>query len=735
MIIKVNDEYVDFYDAIQIEKQSRLFESIDFAMGDFSYRFNIPFSSKNNRILTYPNPDVTSKKIYKNINCELQDIDGMTLYTGFLRVERPDYENKVFICSFFSGNNNWIGELSGLITNQPGTIEQIRSDIDLSEFDTTVERLNIQNSWTKTDGVLFPFFDTGNLITRSHGKTVIEDWSPCMFVKTLFNKIMQSHSIKVEGELMNDWLFNNIIFAANTHDQNEIDDRTCSVAKDFNDLIHYDTQFIGPGDTDKLQFDDDSFYPYFNSPLNNFDLPNNQYVVDTLCRLRIELRVRLGAATPVDFNFRKNGSVFFTKNIPAIDGIADQTVICFVSCAEGDIIDFTIHSTDPHFDIFVAGANAKIGPIFMYSVKGKNIAPKWTQQQFVKNVLSLFNVVTDFDPYSKTLTINFFDRVKDKPAVELPDEISIASSDYIEFISSYGKSNYFGYQSGSDEDVKKYNVTQFIKYGQGGINVKNDFLQPSIDYLTSDFTSPISYINKQFGSASLERTNIFEFDESDQLTITSVADNGSGTARFSVDLDLLTVGDLVKIEMNLEIQYNGQWVVSNIGTGYFEVSDIRFQQDDTGKATLQITKTTGNDNVYLFVNTGARVFSDFSASQFLYIQNFAFTTPGYCYFNLLNINKPINTIFKQGLSFGSISNNLSYQKSILDTYWTGFSNILNDPAKIYVNAYLPKLKFLQLSPLNPVFIRTVKTNNLYYMNRTTGYEGSTKQCILELIKL
>lgn len=241
---------------------------------------------------------------------------------------------------------------------------------------------------------------------------------------------------------------------------------------------------------------------------------------------------------------------------------------------------------------------------------------------------------------------------------------------------------------------------------------------------------------------SLERTNIFELEDADNVSITSITNNGSGVARFNVDLDILSVGNLVRIEADNIPEYSGEWVVDHIGTGYFEVSDILFNKTDTGKATLQITKTTSNDSVYVFLDAGARNYIDISTFSLLYIANFAFTQPGYCYFSLININKPVNALFGQSLSFGvneensdRESINQQYQRSLLDTYWQSFKRILNDPAKMYMKGYLSKKAFKDITPLNPVFIETEESSNQYYVNRITGYKNSYSECTMELIKL
>jgi len=108
----------------------------------------------------------------------------------------------------------------------------------------------------------------------------------------------------------------------------------------------------------------------------------------------------------------------------------------------------------------------------------------------------------------------------------------------------------------------------------------------------------------------------------------------------------------------------------------------------------------------------------------------------YCdYFNLLKTGAPIEDTQKQGLSFGQVTNPSSFQRNIIQTYWNQFSLIANDPEKLFLKIEIPKHTFLGLTPLRPIRVRTLETDNLYYLNRVSGYKNSYTPCTLELIKL
>jgi hypothetical protein len=107
MNIKVDNQYLDFDDDIEIERQVKLFESVSDTSGDFSYSFTLQATKRNRAIFELYSIDQADKIIYQIIPATI-DSNGTQVYFGFIRVERDrDLE---IDCSFFSGNNNWFND-------------------------------------------------------------------------------------------------------------------------------------------------------------------------------------------------------------------------------------------------------------------------------------------------------------------------------------------------------------------------------------------------------------------------------------------------------------------------------------------------------------------------------------------------------------------------------------------------------------------------------------------------
>jgi hypothetical protein len=713
MMIKVSNDFLDFAPDVEMERQIKLFEDISTTDGDFSYSFEIPKTIKNTRLLQNPFPDNINKPVYQQIPALLLGDSGAELYDGYIRVERV---TNVYHCSFFAGNNNWFSMITGLL-----------SDLDLSAYDIEQTRENIVYSWTRTEGIVFPLLDHGALLRRSFPQVKIEDLIGGFYIKTIFNKVFAEAGIKIQGELLNDWRFNNTICLRNSKSQEEIDARSA--------YIHTtSTPRTFSTETDVL-WENDSTFPYFDGSKNNFNLATNTYTADMRMVLRVEAETQ---SQPHAFEYVEeiyiyvNGSLYATNRSPQGNAIASINEL--VTLEQGDQVKIRTWygGINPATYNLIEGT-VKFTPIFLYKTFGKSAVPNWTKQDFISNILRLFNVIANYDEGNSTLTLNLFETIKSKTPVDLSPYISEVEVDYSDFISSYGQRTKLSYSEVDFEELKEYNVAQYFKYGQGVINVSNDFIESDADAIESDFANPIAYLNGVF-SMSMEKTNLLSVDEGDNTEVTSVTDN-SGTARLNITDDLFLVGDLVRIEESTNSDYNGEWIVSAVSAGWVELQGVSFDTDATATIT-KLDYTYGNsDDVFLFINIHNYSLANFSGVEAIYLEDTTESNWGVGYFDLIYTNKQINFDFIYSLSFGGIDDPLHYQVTMIDSYFRLFSQVLNDPVKLLCTCHIPYALFVQLDFLSPITIRTIETTNEYYLNRISGYKESYLPCTLELIKI
>lgn len=711
MMIKVSGGFLDFDGDVDVERQVKLFENIDETWGDFSYSFELEKTSNNMRLLGYPMPDNISKQTYQRIEASLLNSSGETLYSGYLRIERVA---RIVQASFFSGNNNWMGLLSGAMI-----------DMDLSKYDQVMTEANIVSRMDADSGVVFPLVDTGTLVTRSHPSLKIEDFAGAFYLHTLFKEVFYQSGLKVNGELLDDTLFNQIIIVSNTRSKVEFDRNSVYVAANSGQTISGATLVD------------------YNLTTNPYFVGDNiTFVGDSQFYANVDMIVDIQAS------YQTNEAVWATLSIgpsvipPTLDfkvGDSNTLEAKNVKILSGQRVALSLNNLFGSSKTLIS-STFKITPKFIYKAFGASTVPNWTKLQFVSNILSAFNVISDFDASTRTVTLNLFNNIKSKSPIDISEYLEIGEIDYSTFISDYGKRSTLSYSDSDDEDLRLYNIATFNKYGSGIINVDNDFIQDSSEIVSLDFSSPIGYVNPTV-SMSMEKMGYLEHEDGVQMDITSVTDSG-GTPNFNVDEtdedveNIFNANDLVRIETNV-VAYNGDYVIESVSTlGYVVIRGLTFDANATGTITKLDPKLTTNDSVYMLVNTREKQVSYLSNRiSSIWIEGTEYTDLTLGFFNLINIGASVNLDFRQGLSFGEIEDPLFYQRTLKDRYWGIVERILNDPAKAIALAHLPSHVFKLVSPFRPVLVRTMETTNMYYVNRITGYRESYLPCTMELIKL
>lgn len=724
MMLKVSNEYLDFNESIEVEKQIKLFEDISTTDGDFSYAFEIPKTLNNTRILQNPLPDNINKLVYQQIPAQLLSEGGAELYDGYLRIERV---TEVYRCSFFAGNNNWFARVTGLM-----------SELNLSQYDIDNNEINIINSWSQEEGLVFPLVDHGGLITRSYYQLKIEDFVGSFYVKTLINAIFSEAGIKIQGELLEDWRYQHLICSSNAKDDTLINDRTSYVEKNAAQVLPNNSEV-------KVTWDNDSIYPFSDGEANNFDLANSQYEPDLKMVVNVDLTLVVQSTSffAVAIVFLKvNGVTIRDKGVGFGEGRGEVPVSMNVSIPlnPGDVLElFIIQTNDDGDAAQILRGTIKITPTYIYRTTGSAAVPNWTKQQFVSNVLRIFNVLPSYNEGDETLTLNLFENIKSKPPIDLSEYISETEVDYSEFISDYGQRSRLSYKQVEFEELKNYNQGKFFKYGQGVIDVNNDFLSPDEDILESDFANPVVYLNPVF-DASLEKTNLIELEEGESFEFSDVANDGYGDAAFNIgSSDPFLIGDLVRVSDSTNEVYNGDWVVKSVDGVHVIFNGLPFDTAASGNLVKLSYKYSSSEDVFLFLNIPNYPVSNFSSAPIVFDSGTFYpielTNVAIAYFDLINTGRQINRDFIYSLSFGGIDDPLHYQVTMIDSYFRLFTRVLNDPVKLFSVAHLPYAVFHGIDFLSPITVKTIETTNQYYLNRISGYQESYLPCQLNLIKL
>ncbi len=717
MMLKANGEYLEFSSDLEIEHQSKVFETFSETLGDFSYAFDLPDTANNRRILQIESLNQTNKIVYTSIDAEVQNDSGVALYTGMLRVEAV---NVVIRCSFFSGNNNWIALLTGNLL-----------DIDWSFLDVEKTSTTVTDTWNDSnEGVKFPIIDKGGLEnrlgqafandTRNLNQNIF-DFHPFYFVHQILKKVLTNVGLKISGELLEDTLYRNLIITSNRGDtrSERVDSRTSDVGRNTSQSL--------PTSRTKLELT--SSDPFSDGDSELWDNSLFRYVADVAMTIKIVNDLKTSVDQVYTYEIEVNGSVERTLSFTE-----DNTTTTTLDLSAGDYVDFYVTSITTTSNL-LTGSSIRIYPLYFEYFYASDYIPSLDKSDFVKNVFNMFNVVVDYNPFTKTLDTTLFKNIKSNQEIDISNYVSSIEVDYYEFIESYGKINNFKYSIPEITEIEDYNKANDKEYGAGTIELDNKYLQGSADIIELEFSPPFTYYNNNLTTpigklsfADYSRINDTEF------SITSVTDN-SGIARFNVPGAMpigMLVGRIVEIFNSSNSAYDGTGVLSAVTGTYFELVNVAFIDTATASFNLVTSEITESDSAIIMVNSFLSV-SEFSGFDTVYVGSDPFTEVPYAWFDKPE-TRLISDNMVNSLSFDPVNQLNSYQTGLIDNYYSDLKSILSDPVKVYANCNLPENIFKQISFTRPIRLRFKDFDCKFYGNKISGFKNSYENCVFELIK-
>lgn len=725
MMLKTSDnEYIEVPD-VEMERQAKLFDSVADTAGDFSYTFEFDNNSENRRKLNIVSPvDGFDKSIYRINDVKLCDNTGSVVYTGYLQLQTL---GDTFEASFFSGNNNWFAMMSGDIV-----------DLDMSEFELEITQTNIEDSWDNTEGIIFPWINTGAMNNRSSTFIKIDDFQPFIYVKNVVEKCFTQSGLKLAGGILSDWRYDHLITSTNTESlSNKINERIVKVSKEVDQAL--------TGSFAAIQFEiEDSV-----GDLGLWDNTTYRYTADVRMQVSatVQFNFSLAGAGAINFRMVKNGVAVdstdwyvasagsvtdFPSAVINLPKISSNKIILEV----GDYIEFQAKETGSGT---ITSGSLTITPIRLLRAYPTWILPDISQVDFVTNVFKLFNTVIDFDPFTKTVTVDLFKNVVRHDEIDLslyvdPNTVKI---DYQEIISDYAKINSINYDDSDTSLIKKYNSGRSYKYGSGQIDSGNEFVQNYQEIFKSIFVATAESINNPFGFSMPEiEFNELEFGQEYTANVTLSA----GDAKFTVTEDFFPVAlEIIEVFSSSDSTYIGQWMIGNaISDTEFVLADLDYLSNASviiRRASI-VSKNTGEQVLLLAVPNIAlgSLTPNNLDDQTLFEASVITDNIAYAYFYKPQINATIDA-YELSLSFGDNDIPLAYQRTMIDDYWQDFAGILQDPVKVFVDANLPKPVFDSITFKNPLRVKTDKFNTRFFPNRLTGYKDSIQPMTAELIKL
>lgn len=716
MIIKVGDEYLDFDGDVIVERQIMNIETLN-NVGDYSYSFTVQPTGHNKQVLGVESINESNKLIFVHRPAQLQTKDGLTIHYGYILIT-----NTFGIeCSFLSGNNNFFSLINGNV-----------NDVDLSHLDVLLSETSVTNSWASTSGVVFPIVDRGGLSTRKdpflkvrtfRGEVQYNDFQPFLYVKEALNGILKMAGLKMDGDLLKNGDYNNLITTNNSdkYYKKKFKDNNINIGKTI-------SQTISDAGFTKLTFDDLSSTQYYNSPNLNYDTVNNRWTVDFDSLIRLTLSFQTSDITKeINFETRRNGvdiqDNFLSGNVVGFT-VADEFSANQEHAASGDYYEIwaKVDASTPG-SVNILGGTWKAEILSTSYIFAQALLPFQNSREFIKDIFKLFNVVCTYDYFTKTITTKLFKNIKTSEEQDLSIYVTgdISENGY-EIVSDYAKINLLSYQSDTTDEIEQYNDANLIPYGSGNMAIGNDFIKESNELFSVNYVAPFSQLYPYYGLQLLKLAFI-EYVPDELIPITSVANSGG----------LASLNSLYTLRNN-----------TYRGTAVGDLYDLEYTNKNSESQILafHIPNFTLPIPIRLTPTGGVGDHTPYRASNFTIpsyngdwertsVPGTDITDASLAVFAKFTDGTDIDN-YPMGLSFGEIEGKDS--QTLIDTYYRVTSDLLNDPVKVIVEMIMPENIYRNIDFLRPVRLMTEKYNSLFYINRDTGYINSSTKFTIELIK-
>jgi len=235
----------------------------------------------------------------------------------------------------------------------------------------------------------------------------------------------------------------------------------------------------------------DDTTPFYNSDL--YSQATGQYTADGDYTIELDASVNITAAAcfPVTVQIRKNAGMLVQQ---VLGGAGTATLNVTDQATDADVYDVYVLSGG-------VGCPATVGVASFMSfiveqllnsgdeIVMSNTLAEMKQTDLIKYITVSFGIIPTYDEYSQTVSFNMFKSLKQNPAEDwsekyIPKDYEL---DFFEFIGSYSRLNYLRYAEAEETGLTDYRSQNGQGYGDGTIDVNNDFVTGISDMYDTEF--------------------------------------------------------------------------------------------------------------------------------------------------------------------------------------------------------------------------------------------------------
>lgn len=497
MRLKVGDVILDqFKDTIIAQNyEVNSFGDVTTRNGGFTNDFIIPLTSNNEQALGFPSDlNISTREPYEKINAQLID-GGAVIAIGYLRYKLVT--GKTIKCSFFSTNTEWFNLIK----------DKKMGEINLSAFDHIWDYSTISTaiSQDKTGGFVYPIVDYGFFKGETLSTTQLipsNQLFPGIFIHTLVTQIFADIGWTLSGELV-EYNATNVYgqmiqpFSAEdfVHSQEFLDDNTINLPAEgggFTIVTH------PPAAGTKTDFD---------GLLDIAVLTTAKHTITV--NLEMLWTYTSGSGDILIIELKNGASVLASQNLTftALTETKNSFINYIGDLTVGDLINVNLRlASGTHGNMAeVVSGNILIEPSLELlagsEVQMSAIMPDILQSDFLQYVFLIFGVVPQPNNYSKILSLDLFNSIKENIPIALDwsnklDTSKNITKDFTKLLNNYSAVSIFNYEEDdNDQDLVSYTAETKQGFGQGQFNIDNQHLDPIKDIYTSPYSPMINILS------------------------------------------------------------------------------------------------------------------------------------------------------------------------------------------------------------------------------------------------
>lgn len=502
--ILINNELLDLdKPEFAITRAANDIAKLESRQGTISTDFEIPNTPNNARILQYshlPNIVYGSVSPFVKITAKIIQ-NNLEISSGYIRINGNESNNRVINITFYGDNIDVFNAFKDV---------RIR-DLNLARFDheyrgNVIAAGDLLNS--RTDGYVYGPINYGTKTTASNHRFTTSElllgstWNdlnsgrellPAIFVHTVLEQASYEIGYTIDGNFKSNPLYRKLTMPfSQKYFKNNTDDGSFNVQGTLTSDVPL------PAATLVKLF-------YNNIEGTDYDPVTGKYTAREAILISLNFYTTKSAPLPVEYRIYRNGVFFATligiANDDYNSNIMYNDEIAYMKLEAGDYME--LYGFSPSGGVTIrSGSYTKIFCDGFVTENGMvNISrclPDLSAADLLKDLIIRYGIILTTDYNTKTISLNYFAKIKENSyrAIDWSSKIDISKdreTNYTDIVSEYSRVNWLRHKEDeNDAALVSYNEANKIPFGDGSIDIDNEFLEGEKEMYESPFAGSVT---------------------------------------------------------------------------------------------------------------------------------------------------------------------------------------------------------------------------------------------------